>query len=192
MTTTTGRPRSFENNETLERAMELFWTQGYSSTSTRDLEKSLGLSQSSIYNAFGSKHGLLMAALATYEDRVTSELLAPLESAEDGLEGIDNFFDGLADWVTHDGKRGCMIINLMAEDAGDNDEITKRTRAYRDRVRGALRDALVRAEVDNAEARADLLYGMVLGLNISARGGDTVGEVPRLADSAHAVIASWR
>jgi len=192
MTTTTGRPRSFEHQEVLDRALELFWRNGYRATTTRELEQHLGLSQSSIYNAFGSKRGLLLAALTSYEDRITSELLVPLEAAENGLDGVDQFFDSLTQWVTHDGKRGCMIINLMAEDAGENEGITKRTRAYRERVRSALEKALTRSNVSDAPSRADLLYGMVLGLNIAARGGGLSAEVERLVASAHTVIASWR
>jgi len=192
MTTTAGRPRSFEHQEVLDRALEVFWRNGYRSTTTRELETELRLSQSSIYNAFGSKHGLLLAALTRYEDRITAELLVPLEEAPSGLDGIDRFFDALAWWVTHDGKRGCMIINLMAEDAGESAEITERTRAYRFRVRDALENALARDGIAEAAARADLLYGMVLGLNISARGGGLADEVRRLIASAHSVVDTWR
>lgn len=192
MTSTAGRPRSFEHEEVLDQALEIFWRGGYRSTTTRDLENGLGLSQSSIYNAFGSKHGLLLAALTRYEDRITAELLTPLEQAPTGLDGIDLFFDALAWWVTHDGKRGCMIINLMAEDAGKDAGITNRTRAYRTRVRDALENALVRDGIAEAGARADLLYGMVLGLNISARGGGLTDEVQRLVSSAHSVVGTWR
>ena len=192
MTTTAGRPRSFEHQEVLDRALELFWRSGYRSTTTRELEQHLGLSQSSIYNAFGSKRGLLLAALTTYEDRITAELLEPLEQAENGLDGIDRLFESLAWWVTHEGRRGCMIINLMAEDAGENTEITERTRAYRERMRRALEEALARSGIAGAGAKADLLYGMVLGLNIAARGGGLTAEVERLVASVHSVLASWR
>ena len=191
MQTRTGRPRTFEDQRVLGQALELFWKKGYESTTTRELEDALGLSQSSIYNAFGSKHGLLMAALSLYESLISKQLDEPLEEATDPMEGINQFFDNLAEWVTHDGRRGCMIINLMAEDAGDNEEITKRTRAYRRRVRDALGTALQRAGVPNHEARADILYGMVLGLNIAARGGGLTTEVERLVRSSHSVIDSW-
>ena len=191
MTATAGRPRSFDRQQVLDNALELFWVNGYRATTTRELEQTLGLSQSSIYNAFGSKQGLLMAALATYEDRISETLVMPLETDPDGLTAITTFFDALADWVTHDGHRGCMIINLMAEDAGTDDEITDRTRAYRSRLKQALQDALDRAGVADSEARSDVLYGLVLGLNIAARGGGFESEITRLVDSARAVVGSW-
>ncbi len=192
MTTIAGRPREFDRQQVLDGALELFWLNGYRATTTRELEQTLGLSQSSIYNAFGSKQGLLMAALGRYEERISRSLVEPLETAEDGLAAVMRFFDDLADWVTHDGHRGCMIINLMAEDAGADEEITDRTRAYRARVKQALGDALTRAGVDQADARSDLLYGMVLGLNIAARGGGFESEITRLVDSVRVIIDSWR
>lgn len=192
MSATAGRPRTFDRQEVLDDTLELFWRNGYRSTTTRDLEQELGLSQSSIYNAFGSKRDLLMEALACYEERITAELLEPLEQADDGLDGIAEFFDRLARWVTSDGRRGCMIINLMAEDAGEDAGITARTRAYRRRVRGALEDALRRDGVADADARADMLYAMVLGLNIAARGGGPTPEVERLTSSARTVLSSWQ
>lgn len=192
MTTTAGRPRSFQRDEVLDEALEVFWRNGYRATTTRQLEQKLGLSQSSIYNAFGSKHALLMAALSRYEDRITTELVDPLEQSSGGLDGVGRFFDRLATWVTHEGSRGCMIINLMAEDGGEDSEITRRTQAYRHRVRSALGDALRRDGVPAAGARADVLYGMVLGLNIAARGGSPEAELNRLVASVHEVLAGWR
>lgn len=192
MTRKTGRPRSFQDHEVLERALELFWKNGYESTTTRQLEDELGLSPSSIYNAFGSKHELLLKALTVYERRITENLVAPLEEASDPIRGITDFFDALAHWVTHDGRRGCMIINLMAENAGEDVAITRRTRAYRKRMRRALGNALARAGVDNCDAKADILYGLVLGLNIAARGGGLTAEVKSLVHSAHSVIDGWR
>lgn len=192
MSTAAGRPRSFEPRRVLDDALELFWRNGYRATTTRELAAELGVSQSSLYNTFGSKRGLLMAVLDTYERRITTELVEPLEGADSGIDAIVGFFDRLAGWVTGDGRRGCMIINLMAEDAGGDAEITERTRAYRRRVRAALRDALRRDGVADARARADVLYAMVLGLNIAARGGAATSEVWRLVASARTVLQRWQ
>ena len=87
---------------------------------------------------------------------------------------------------------------MMAEDGGEDDELTTRTRQYRARVLGALRSALVRAEelgetaVGTADMRADLLIGIVLGLNIAARGGADLPELERLVDGARDQVAGWR
>lgn len=193
-----GRPRTFDEEEVLEAALELFWRQGFQRTTTRDLERTLGLSQSSLYNAFGSKYELFEAALDRYEQKTTTLLLEPLGEAEDGLAAADRFFVDLATWVTNEGRRGCMLINMMAEDGGLSPEIRERTQRYRRRVRdglwGALRRAALRGEVagDGLETKADLLLGLVLGLNIAARGGASRGEQQRLVQSARDQIEGWR
>lgn len=193
-----GRPRAFDVDRVLEHALELFWRGGYRGTSTRELEAALGVNQSSLYNTFGSKAALLTAALDRYEGRIDAELVAPLEASDAGLDAIDAFFIALHRWVTHDGKRGCMVINLMAEDGGDDATITRRTRRYRRRVRRALHGALQRAVIrgettsEALDERTELLFGMVLALNIVVRGGASSGEVGRILTSVRQQIASWR
>src|SRR5918994_56481 len=98
-----GRPRSFDTDQVVDAALELFWHQGYRGTSTRDLEAGLGIGQSSIYNAFGSKLRLLEAALDRYEHQISDALVTPLERSHDGIAAIDGFFAALAAWITTDG-----------------------------------------------------------------------------------------
>ncbi|MPZ63500.1 MAG: TetR family transcriptional regulator [Propionibacteriales bacterium] len=101
---TSGRPRDWDTDHVLDEALELFWRKGYRSTTTRELEASLGLSQSSIYNAFGSKAELLTAALDRYESRIDAALVAPLEASDRGLEAVDDFLTAVHRWITHDGR----------------------------------------------------------------------------------------
>jgi TetR/AcrR family transcriptional repressor of nem operon len=193
-----GRPREFEPDVVLDAALELFWKQGYRNTPTRELEIALGLSQSSIYNTFGSKQKLLDAALDRYEALTDQELLQPLEQSTAGLAAIDAFFVNLCHWVTHEGRRGCMLINMMAEDGGETETITKRARVYRMRVRDALSKSVTRAR-EQGETRdidpddcADLLLGLVLGFNIAARGGASDVELATLLDAVRAQVRGWR
>jgi AcrR family transcriptional regulator len=136
--------------------------------------------------------------LDRYEALIDAALLQPLETSDAGLDAIDDFLDALGHWITHDGRRGCMVINLMAEDGGDSGDITKRTRRYRQRVRAALQDGLRRAARlgethDRAiDDRAEMLFGIVLGLNIAARGGAAKREVAGLLAAAHHAVAGWR
>lgn len=193
-----GRPRAFDVEQVLDAALELFWTRGYRTTTTRDLESALGLTQSSIYNAFGSKQDLLQAALDRYEALTERELLRPLEESDGGLAALDTFFVGLNRWLTDKGRRGCMLVNMMAEDGGETDSITMRARSYRSRVRSALREALAKAadrgetSRESIEDRADLLVGLILGLNIAARGGASNPELARLLDAVRAQLRSWQ
>src|ERR1700726_2934058 len=72
-----GRPREFDIDRALERAMELFWRQGYEGTSVADLTRELGLTRPSLYAAFKSKEALFLRALDLYEARAGYRQTAP-------------------------------------------------------------------------------------------------------------------
>ena len=61
-----GRPRAFDKDEALDRAMTVFWTKGYEGASLSELTKAMGINAPSLYAAFGNKEGLLRAALDRY------------------------------------------------------------------------------------------------------------------------------
>ena len=72
------RPKGYDRDTVLLAARDLFWEQGYHATSIAELEQSTGLNRSSIYQEFGSKHGLFEAALECYIDRVVAMLFADM------------------------------------------------------------------------------------------------------------------
>ena len=189
-----GRPRQFELEDVLSRTLSLFWRKGYRHTTTRDLEAELGITQSSLYNAFGSKAGLLDAALDRYQSAVDESLLQPLRCAPDGRSGLETFFRDVGAWMAADG-RGCLMVNLMADEAPTNPAVAARTTAHRDRVRAALRVAVDRtcptAGTEEVEHRTDLLLAATLGLNIAARAGASPTELGRMVAGVEAEIGSW-
>lgn len=189
-----GRPRQFALDDVLSRALVVFWSRGYRHTTTRDLAAELGLTQSSLYNAFGSKAGLLEAVLDRYQTTVDHTLLGPLRDAQDARTGLSTFLRDLGESMALDG-RGCLMVNLMADEAPTNPLVAARTKAHRDRVRASLRVAVDRLGGDTAAAtvehRTDLLLATTLGLNIAARGGASATELRRLVAGVDAEIAAW-
>ena len=189
-----GRPRQFELDDVLPQALNLFWRKGYRHTTTRALETELGITQSSLYNVFGSKAGLLDAVLDLYQSTVDEALLHPLRHAPDGRSALETFFRDVGTWMATDG-RGCLMVNLMADEAPTNPAVAARTKAHRDRVRAALRVAVDRtcptAGSDVVKHRANLLLATTLGLNIAARAGASRTEMGRIVAGVEAEIASW-
>ena len=92
-----GRPRLFDEESAIDAAVDLFWERGYRNSTTRELETALGMRQSSIYNAFGSKQGLLLQAIDRYEERVEVDLLSLLEGEGDGYEACLLYTSDAAD-----------------------------------------------------------------------------------------------
>ncbi len=188
-----GRPRTFDEDAALDSALDLFWRQGFRATTTRGLEAALDMSQPSIYNAFGSKHDLLLRAMERYEARVEEELLSILHSREDGYQAIEEFMAELARWVARNRKRGCLMVNLMVGDL-DDAEIAKRVERYRRKIRNAFVVALRRSETDEdlVAARADLLLAAVLGLHITARTAGMGRTASNMAVNIGRQVSAWR
>ncbi len=188
-TTTPGRPRSFDDETVLDAAVDLFWERGYKETSTRDLERALGLSQSSLYNAFGSKQALLLAAIDRYETAVKRDLLDHL-AAGGGIGAVDRFLEALAGWLAGSGMRGCLVVSLMTT-AREDPAIAARVAAYRGAIRDALCAALdgtaPRAEV---QARADLVLAASFGVHAIARAAPAE-EVMRIIESIRHQVRTW-
>ena len=72
------RPREFDADEALDKAMHLFWAKGYYDTSIRDLVEATGVNYYGLYGTFESKHGLFLAALDRYRAKVTSQIVREL------------------------------------------------------------------------------------------------------------------
>ncbi|MGF6773712.1 TetR/AcrR family transcriptional repressor of nem operon [Paraburkholderia sp. GAS199] len=116
------RPRGFDENEVLEAASAAFWSKGYEATSTRDLVQSTGLSQPSLYNAFGDKRGLYLRAMEHYLDHSVRERISRLESTLSPEQGVTMFFHEIIDRSIADPqKRGCMLVNSALEISSDDE-----------------------------------------------------------------------
>src|SRR5262244_3233124 len=98
------RPRLFDEDEVLERAMRTFWAKGYRDTSVEDLVAVTGVRAGSLYNAFpGGKHALFLAALDRYSRLVVPVKLGELAEETAGVPEIRAYFDGLvADLTTRE------------------------------------------------------------------------------------------
>jgi TetR/AcrR family transcriptional regulator, transcriptional repressor for nem operon len=148
------RPREFETDAALERAMQAFWAKGYKATSLEDLCQATGLSRSSLYAAFGGKRALLHRSLARYEENAVTRINAALSRPLPVREAIAAFIDELIDRiVAGPGRAGCFIGNCAAELAGDR-VTASRVRQSLARIEGVFRDGLSRAQ-SRGELAAD-------------------------------------
>lgn len=192
-----GRPRTFDADEALDAAMRLFWRRGARDVTTREIERELGLGQSSISAAFGTKPDLLDAALDRYLGALGEALIDPLRDAPDGLASVDRFLAGLSDWHGADGGRGCMVGRLMCEGADSDPRVAARVARYRIGLRDALDAALARAaeagEIppDDLQGRRDLVVAVVLGMNLAVQAGYEEAARAALARAGRAQVASW-
>lgn len=120
------RPKTFDETEVLDRAVALFWKQGYHSTSMQDLVNTLGINRASLYDTYGSKRSLFDKALERY--RMTNQkgmdkFLAGKNSVKEGLKELFEVAIGKNDGS--DTEKGCFVVNTTTELLPDDQEILK-------------------------------------------------------------------
>ena len=141
------RPREFDTDAALERAMQAFWAKGFKATSLDDLCSATGLSRSSLYAAFGGKRALLHYSLDRYEEQGAIRIAAALARPVSVRQAIAAFVSDLIDRIVEGpGRRGCFIGNCAAELARGDRVTAARVRRSLGRIEGLFRDALARAQ----------------------------------------------
>ncbi|PWR11039.1 TetR family transcriptional regulator [Micromonospora acroterricola] len=148
-----GRPRTFDIDAAVDRAMELFWRQGFEATSTEDLVEGLGIARGSLYKAFGSKEQLYALALRRYCQRHAVGLIEVLDRAEQVRPALRAVLSELVDADLADPELGCLLVNAATERSAHPDTVRQVSRTM-GQIESALAGALERARV-RGEIAAD-------------------------------------
>ncbi len=188
------RPKEFDPEQTLDKAMHLFWRKGYKATSVQDLVDAMGINRFSLYDTFGDKHQLYLAALRRYDEQMVGEKLQALEHSEQGLPAIRRYFDEWIDLAqTRGGCPGCLITNSAIESSLNDKKAAAIIRANLERTEEAFYQTLVRArkkgEINkslNLRDTARYLTGNAMGFSVLAKGRPD----PKVLKSAIRVIFS--
>lgn len=170
------RPREFDRDEALGRAIQVFWRSGYEATSMEDLVAGMRIGRQSLYDTFGDKHTLFVEALERYRESFTRELSCVLGEAVSPVAAIRRLFRSVAEEPAEAKARGCMMVNAVVELAPRDAEISRVVGANRRALEETLRTALVRAKAlgelpDGADpARlARYLLASIQGLRVAAK-----------------------
>ena len=190
----TGRPRAFDADEALDRALDVFWSRGYAGTSIQDLVDELAVQRGSLYAAFGDKHSLYLKAVQLYARRNREQLAAMLESGP-VLPALRRMLLEPSTVTGAATGRGCLMGNTTAELVPRDDEARALATAAFDGFTEVVSDALRRAqdagEVTTAttpEAQASLLLLLFQGSALVSRATDR----ERLAAGIDAALDSLR
>lgn len=187
-----GRPREFDRDEALDRAMTLFWKRGYEATSLAELTSTLGIAAPSLYAAFGSKEKLFFEAVGRY-----GELFGTLDEEAAAAEPSVHAFvrallHGAARAFTLPGRpRGCMVVcaatncsvasadveRAMKKKRVDNERVLER------RIRRAVTEGQLAAETD-AAVWAKYVATVFQGMSVQARDGASQEALSAVADAA--------
>ncbi len=143
-----GRQQRHDRTETIEKAMTLFWRNGYSGTSMRDLEDCLDMRPGSIYANFGNKEHLYMETLDHYADQNFTLFQQYMENEDSFISGLGRFIAQLI--FSLENPCTCMLAKTLADDRQD----TKQLREKAVIMLSSFEDSLV-AEIDKAKANGE-------------------------------------
>lgn len=190
-----GRPREFDTDEALNRALIVFWRKGYEGASLPDLTEAMGISRPSLYAAFGNKEALFRKALDRYTEGPASYIREAL-SKSDAKDVFESLLRGAADSLTHPRHpRGCLMVHGALTCADACESVRKELMARR-----ADGETLIRKRFDRARAEGDLPLGanptdlaryvmtVIQGMSVQAAGGATRKELRRVAEAS---IRAW-
>ena len=191
------RTKEFDVDSALERAMDLFWDLGYEATSPQELLDHMGIGRQSLYDTFGDKHRLYLAALDRYSDTVSLDLLGDLAHPDASVEALRRFFGKLVKGLVSDkDRRACFLLNSTTEMATHDPEVARRVRAHILRLEAvflnAIRNAMAREEVvgvKDAAALARHLTATMQGLAVMAKAGVSPVYLRDAASSALSFLA---
>src|SRR6202012_5863166 len=142
-----GRPRSFDAEADVERAMGVFWSRGYHATALPDLLRATKLSRGSLYAAFGDKHSLFLRALDRYIADALTRMDIELDPRRDPVDGRRAYLAGYVDRTSGtNGRRGCLLVATAMELAGQDAEVGRRVAGFFKAMETRVADALSRAE----------------------------------------------
>ncbi|VBB11100.1 TetR/AcrR family transcriptional regulator [Burkholderia stabilis] len=134
-----GRPKEFDDVAVIEAAMDVFWSNGYNGSSAQALCDRTGLGRGSLYNTFGSKHGLYEQALRRYQElgiEAQARILDGPGSVKERLRSLMQW--GIAGDLGPTKGRGCMALFAVLDRAGKDPVVAEISRIYVSRLEQAL------------------------------------------------------
>ncbi len=192
-----GRPRSYDPEKAMARATEVFWDAGYAAASLDDISDATRMNRPSLYNAFGDKRKLYLAALDGYREmgrNVMREALSQELPFEEALRrvyrrAISIYLSGKR------GARGCFLIGTAATEAVHDAKIRRQLadglHELDELLEARIRRALDAGELDTRLEPADLARlacGIMNSLALRARAGDRRGVLEATAEAGVRLI----
>jgi AcrR family transcriptional regulator len=195
-----GRRREFDKQEALDKAMRVFWENGYSGTSVSHLTAALGINKPSLYSAFGNKEQLFRSAvehyLADYGAPLWQKLLEPCDAPL--AERLMAYLYGIVDLVSsRDSPQGCLLVKSTCESGSlaipkdISDALIEQAKATEAELVSFLQTEQSKG---NLATQADMkhlakyIMSVMYGLGVLAKNGSTPRSLRSVADLAIAAV----
>jgi len=182
-----GRPREFDIDKALDRAMGVFWQKGYEGASLQDLLHAMQIARGSLYKAFEDKHGIYLATLDRYDRTEVESGIAFLNDpgAGDGMAKIRTMLEGVK---SDKSRRGCFMCNAAVDRASFDAEVEAKVSGMLHRLQDAIAVALKQSRrgkrwsEKRRTATAASLLNTYMGLRVLARAGYSATALQAIID----------
>ena len=169
-----GRPREFDVEQALEKAIDVFRQRGYDGTSMTDLLDGMALSRGSLYKAFKDKRSVFLAAYDRYTSINQERLQQAIEQADSGRARVLAVLNTYAVRASDEnGRMGCLVVATAINLTTVDPEIASRVSASVDRLKKLLMRLLTEGKADGSvnahideRATAELILCLVQGMRI--------------------------
>jgi len=171
------RTKQFNEEEVLNKAMELFWEKGFHATSIQDLVNHLGINRASIYDTYGGKNALFDKAFQNYREMGSESVRKIFESEPNVKNGFTKLFDGaIEETKTDTCKKGCFVVNTITELVPGDEILHKKLQQHTAHTRHIFAE-YIRMGMDNGtiktsknpETIAFTLFTLFSGLRVMAK-----------------------
>lgn len=189
------RPREFDTDKALDRAMRVFWRRGYEGASMPELTRAMGINRPSLYAAFGNKEQLFRKALDRYAAGPAGYVLEALE-APTARQVAEHLLRGVIDLNTHPRNPGCcMIVHGSLTRSRGGGPIRRAVNRHRTATEAAIRERFERAKAEgdlptdsDPATLALFMKIMISGIAVHAANGANREELQRVAES---LLRAW-
>lgn len=178
-----GRSKEFEEVDVLNKAMELFWTKGYTAVSMNDLVEHMGIHRKSIYDTFGDKHSLYIKALESYKENSTKSLHYVIKNSETASQTMEAIFD----YMIKGENCGCFLVNATTEMAALDDQVAYIVDSGYKEAEKLIADVIERGQYEGAFSRdidvrtmSEVLHNALLGIRVGKRKDESEEKLIRL------------
>lgn len=189
------RSKQFDQYTALDQAMELFWERGYHATSIQDLVDHLGVNRQSLYDTFGGKDQLYLAALERYRALAAQPIHKALEREGPVRDVLRRFFGEFLDSFLAGNWKGCFMVNATAELAGQDEAVSQVCAANSRQLEAAFAGLIARGqqtgEIDATQPAlrtARFLVNTMNGLAVTAKATRDRRALDEIVETALAVI----
>jgi AcrR family transcriptional regulator len=172
------RPKEFDREVAVERAMSVFWSKGYAATSTDDLLEAMKIGRQSMYDTFGDKRRLYVEALRRYQLESVAGHIKRLRSMASPLAGIEALVVGVISSDRTTREKGCMGVGAICEFGSTDPDIaalrSKVSPALHSRLAERLKEGQAAGEIDrslNCATAASFIQMTMQGIQLAARAG---------------------